>query len=694
MTSTESPETQFGASLGLGASLGPEGATFRLLSPHATGVELCLFDDSGESEVERVALERDGDGLWATRVAGLGAGQLYGYRVDGAYSPSEGHRFNPAKLVMDPRAGAVAGTVSWSEALCGGSNKAQDERDSSSYQARSVVVDTAFDWNGDRAPARPWSETVLYECHVRGLTRLHPEIPEELRGTYLGLASPPVIEHLQSLGITAVELMPVQHFTSERHLMERGLANYWGYSPLSWFAPHAAYASGGLDARGARGQQVAEFKTMVRRLHHAGLEVILDMVFNHTAEGDETGPTLSLRGVDNALYYVLGPNDRSRYVDFTGCGNTVHAGHPEVAALILDCLRYWVEEMHVDGFRFDLATTLGRENGIFSKRASLLEAIGEDSVLSGIKLIAEPWDIGPGGYHLGSFPPGWAGWNDQYRDTVRSFWRGDPGRRADLATRIAGSVDLLAGKRRGPLGGINYIACHDGFTLEDLVSYGRKHNSANLEDNRDGRQENFSRNWGAEGATESEEVHALRDRAKRNLVATLAFSHGVPMLAHGDELGRSQEGNNNAYCQDGPLTWVDWKPKRRAEEFLEFVRSVFALRREIGVFTEQRFPSADDLVWFGDDGRPLSVGDWSDPEDRVLGIGWRHSAAGLFLLFMNAGEEARAIRLPAAESEGGWQEILNTAAPAASAASAASDSARVLEGRFELPAHSMVMVRG
>ncbi|MCP4200502.1 MAG: glycogen debranching protein GlgX [bacterium] len=671
----------------LGAVLGPDGVTFRLLAPHATGVELCLFDELADgSESARIGLERESDGRWATHVAGLAAGQFYGYRVDGPYRPSEGHRFNPAKLVMDPRAGAIAGSVTWNEALRDGAMRGaghlRDARDSAPFQTRSVVVDTAFDWRDDSRPKRLWSETVIYECHVRGLTRLHPQVPEELRGSYLGLASPPVVAHLESLGVTAVELMPVQHFTSERHLMERRLDNYWGYSPLAWFAPHAGYATAGSSARG---QQVTEFQTMVRELHRAGLEVILDMVFNHTAEGDETGPTLSLRGVDNDLYYLLDRPDRSRYVDFTGCGNTVHAGHPEVAALILDCLRYWVETMHVDGFRFDLATTLGRENGVFSTRASLLEAIGSDPVLSRVKLIAEPWDIGPGGYRLGSFPPGWAGWNDQFRDTVRSFWRGDPGRRGDLATRIAGSVDLLAGKRRGPLGGINYVACHDGFTLEDLASYDRKHNSANLEDNRDGRDQNFSRNWGVEGPTESAEVLDLRDRAKRNLVATLALSHGVPMLAHGDELGRTQSGNNNAYCQDGSLTWVDWEPDRRGAEFLEFVRRALTLRREISVFGSKRFPGPDDLVWLGSDGRPLGVEEWTDANDRVLGMGWRHSAAGPVLLYMNAGDEAREVRLPVVESNGAWREVLNTAAP---------ESCRVLEGRFELPAHAMVMVKG
>jgi len=682
----------------LGAELGAQDVTFRLTAPHATGVELCLFaaaEGNRSRETERIALARDNDGdgdgdSWTTQVTGLGAGQLYGYRVDGPYRPSEGHRFNPAKLVMDPRAGAIAGQVTWCEALLGA-----DARDSAPYQARSVVVDTDFDWQGDRPPARPWGETVIYECHVRGLTRLHPEIPGALRGTYLGLASPPVIEHLTNLGVTAVELMPVQHFVSERHLMERGRANYWGYSPLAWFAPHAGYGS--RDG----GRPVTEFQTMVRELHRGGLEVILDMVFNHTAEGGASGPTLSLRGIDNALYYLLGPKDRlldpedrSRYVDFTGCGNTVHAAHPQVAELILDCLRYWVEVMHVDGFRFDLATTLGRENGAFSGRASLLEAIGADPILGRVKLIAEPWDLGPGGYQLGSFPAGWSGWNDRFCDTVRSFWRGDPGRRADLATRIAGSADLLSGKRRGPLGGINYITCHDGFTLEDLVSYERKHNESNLEGNRDGRDDNLSRNWGTEGPTETPEILASRDRAKRNLVATLALSSGVPMLSHGDELGRTQNGNNNAYCQNGPLTWVDWAPDRRGTEFCGFVRRVLALRREIGCLGEERFPSRDDVVWFGSNGEPLTDGDWREEGDRVLGVGWRgwrgrrgsrRTGAAAFLVYLNAGKEARTVELPALGSVSRWRERLNTAAP---------ESVRILERRFELPAQTTIVLEG
>ncbi|MFQ5527487.1 MAG: glycogen debranching protein GlgX [Thermoanaerobaculia bacterium] len=670
----------------LGAVLEPGGARFHVLAPHATAAWVCLFEDTDSSpaestEIDRVPLESSGEGRWAALVGGIIAGQLYGLRVDGPYRPTDGHRFNPAKLVMDPRAGAITGSVHWNEALRSGSHGQRDSRDSAPFQARSVVVDPSFDWQGDRPPARSWGETVIYECHVRGMTRLHPGVREDLRGTYLGLSSPPVIEHLESLGVTAVELMPVQHFTAERHLMEKGLPNYWGYSPLAWFAPHAGYSSAGA---GARDEQVAEFQTMVRELHRAGLEVILDMVFNHTAEGDAAGPTLSLRGVDNELYYLTEGQDRSRYVDYTGCGNTVHAGHPEVADLILDCLRYWVEVMHVDGFRFDLATTLGRENGIFSTQASLLEAIGEDPVLSRVKLIAEPWDVGPGGYRLGSFPAGWAGWNDRFRDTARAFWRGDSGRRGDLATRVAGSIDLLGSKRRGPLGGINYVACHDGFTLADLVSFEVKHNEANLEDNRDGRDGSFSRNWGIEGPSDDGAIVELRERIKRNLIATLALSHGVPMLGHGDELGRTQNGNNNAYCQDSPQTWVDWDPDPRAEQFLEFVRRAFALRREIGVFGSERFPGADDLVWVGSDGRPLSPSRWQDQRDRVLGAGWRHSPAGLVLVYLNGGDRAREVELPASSSGRSWSEELNTASP---------DSRRTLDGGFELPARSLMLLR-
>lgn len=670
----------------LGASLGPKGVGFRLLAPHATGVELCLFEKEGaRPEVARIPLDRDGQGLWTGFVPDLGAGGLYGYRVDGPYRPVEGHRFNPAKLLMDPRAGAVAGSVTWNDALRGGTADVPDPRDSGPYQARSVVVDTAFDWRGDRPPATPWSDTVIYESHVRGLTRLHPEVPEEWRGTYLGLASPPVIEHLLSLGVTAVELMPVQHFTDERHLMNLGLTNYWGYSPLAWFAPHARYATAvGSGEFGAGARQVTEFKTMVQRLHRAGLEVILDMVFNHTAEGDEAGPTLSLRGIDNRLYYVTDPADRSRYVDFTGCGNTIHAGHPEVASLILECLRYWVEVMHVDGFRFDLATTLGRENGIFTSQASLLEAIGADPVLSQTKLIAEPWDVGPGGYQLGSFPSRWSGWNDRFRDATRAFWRGDAGVRGELVTRIAGSRDLLASKRRGPLGGINYVACHDGFTLEDLVSFDDKHNEANLEDNRDGRNGSLSRNWGVEGPTTDEEVLELRVRAKRNLMATLAFSHGVPMLGHGDEFGRSQGGNNNAYCQDGPLSWVDWDLDERGTAFLDFVRRVFAMRREVEVFASERFPNAEDVSWLGSGGGSMSEEEWRDGEGRVLGILWRRAVPRPLLVYVNAGNDVREVRLPEGEAGQVWGEVLNTA-------EVTRDG--FFDGSLELAAYSMIVLR-
>lgn len=665
----------------LGAVLEGDGVRFRLHAPRATGVELCLFDDEDGRESDRVPMAADGGGGWTVKVSGIGAGRLYGYRVDGPYRPAEGDRFNPNKLLIDPRAGAVAGSVRWSPALSAGDDEAPDERDSAPFQARSVVVDPSFDWGDDRPPARPWSETAIYECHVRGMTRLHPDVPEELRGTYLGLASPPVVEHLLSLGVTAVELMPVQHFTAERHLMEKGLPNYWGYSPVAWFAPHAAYAR---EQGRAPGAAVAEFQTMVRELHRAGLEVILDVVFNHTAEGGAGGPALSLRGVDNRLYYLTDPSDHSRYVDFTGCGNTVRAGHPEVAKLILDCLRYWVSEMRVDGFRFDLATTLGREDGAFSSRAALFEAIGSDSVLSRVKLIAEPWDLGPGGYRLGAFPPGWSEWNDRFRDAARSFWRGDPGRRAALATRIAGSRDAFAAKRRGPLGGIHYVACHDGFTLADLVAYERKHNLDNLEDNRDGRDENLSRNWGIEGPTDSPEILEARDRARRNLMATLALSRGVPMLAHGDELGRTQRGNNNAYCHDGPLTWVDWSLEDRDERFLRFTRRLLALRRELGGLESESFPSAEDLVWLGSDGRPLSDEARAHADDRLLGALGRGGGGRRWLLYANAAEDSRQVALPGGEKVAAWLEVLNTASP---------EGRRRIERTLDIEPFSMVVLR-
>ncbi len=525
---------------------------------------------------------RPGD-IWSA-VVDVAPGQLYGYRVTGPHQPKEGHRFNPSKLLVDPWARAITGEPRTDRSLFGfkaagwpnesyehdSSDLTFDSRESAAFMPKCVVVDPTFDWQGDRSPRTPWSETVLYECHVRGLTQRHPDLDEALRGTYLGLASEPILEHLIRLGVTAVELLPIHQVAREPHLMIKGLSNYWGYSTLGFFAPHAGYATGGM------GEQVVEFKEMVRRLHRAGIEVILDVVYNHTAEGGTLGPTLSLRGLDNRLFYRLRSNYPQRYENPTGCGNTLDFSQPLVRDLVLSSLRYWVEEMHVDGFRIDLATSLGRDRADprrFDARGGLLQAMTEDPVLSTVKLIAEPWDIGEHGYQLGQFPASWGEWNDRFRDASRRFWRGD-GNAVELASRIAGSGDLFPDRKHGS---VNFVTCHDGFTLTDLASYEHKHNLANREDNRDGNNHNLSRNWGVEGPSDDLGVEAARLRARRNLMATLFLSRGVPMLLQGDELGHSQQGNNNAYCQDNETSWVDWVGAD--QEFLAFVQHLVELRR-------------------------------------------------------------------------------------------------------------------
>ncbi len=562
----------------LGAVWDGSGVDFAVFSAHATAVELCLFDRL-ESAVEsrRIALQRDAGGVWRVRVPDLGPGQLYGYRADGPWEPQCGHRFNPAKLLVDPYARAITGEPCPSTSLFGFDPRAAspelsfNSEDSTEAMPKCVVVDPAFDWGDDRPPARSWEETVVYECHVRGMTKLHPEVAPELRGTYLGLVEPPVLDHLLRLGVTAVELLPVHQIAREVRLWEAGHANYWGYSTLGYFAPHADYAGGFL------GQQVIEFKTMVRELHRAGLEVYLDVVYNHTAEGDHLGPTLSLRGLDNASYYRLKGSNRRRYADVTGCGNTLDVGRPAVRRLILDSLRYWVREMRVDGFRFDLAPALGRDDGAFDRGAWLFAAIAEDPDLARVKCIAEPWDLGPGGYRLGQFPPSWGEWNDRFRDAARGFWRGDFATAGELAERLAGSRDLFG--RDGARRSVNYVACHDGFTLADTVAYEGKNNHANNEGNHDGHHHNLSCNWGCEGPTDDPAVLAIRRRVKRSLLATLACSVGVPMLSHGDELGRSQGGNNNPYCQDNETCWVDWAAADR--ELLELTRRVMEVHRKV-----------------------------------------------------------------------------------------------------------------
>jgi glycogen operon protein len=661
----------------LGATWDGEGTNFALFSENATAVDLCLFDAAGREE--RARLDDRDQFVWHGYLPDVRPGQLYGYRVEGPYAPAEGHRFNPAKLLVDPYAKAVAGPFRWDDALLGYEAADPDGRpsgaDSAPWVPRSVVVESAFSWGDDRPPRTPWSRTVIYEAHVRGLTKRHPAVPEELRGTYLGLAMDPVLDHLRSLGVTAIELMPVHHGVSERRLVERGLTNYWNYNSIGFFAPEPRYATDAL------GGQVTEFKTMVKRLHRAGIEVILDVVYNHTAEGDHLGPTLAFRGIDNASYYRLDPKDLRRHVDFTGCGNTLNMLHPRTIQLIMDSLRYWVLEMHVDGFRFDLAPALARELYEMERLGTFFDIIHQDPVLSQVKLIAEPWDLGPGGYQVGNFPGGWAEWNGRYRDTVRRFWRGDEGQLAELGYRLTGSSDLYGAAGRNPHASINFVTCHDGFTLRDVVSYEVKHNEANGEDNTDGTPENWSANWGVEGPAEDAGVLAMRDRARRNLVATLALSQGVPMLLGGDELGRTQRGNNNAYCHDDELSWVDWTLAPRERAFLDFTRALLRLRQENPVLRRRGFFSGrvvsgagtKDVTWLRPDGREMTEEDWKAPDGHAFAMLVRGEgsderdergqpiAGDSLLVCLNGGAAPRAFSLPRLDTPGAWRTIADTA---------------------------------
>jgi len=606
-----------------GATAGPDGTNFSLWAPEAERVELCLFDDDGvESRIElreRTALQ------WHVFVERLRPGQRYGYRVHGPYDPANGRRFNPAKLLLDPYSKAIDGTVDWDgptllSYVPGGDDAdlTLDETDSAPAMPKSVVADERYDWGDDVWPRIPWSETVIYEAHVRGLTMTHPGVPEELRGTYAGLGSPAIIEYLKGLGVTAIELLPVHHFIDESFLAGRGLTNYWGYASIGFLAPHGPYSSAG-----ARGEQVREFKDMVCALHAAGIEVILDVVFNHTAEGNHLGPTISFKGVDSAAYY-RSTEDPRYFMDYTGTGNSLDPTHPQVLRLIMDSLRYWALDCHVDGFRFDLAAALARGLHEADRLSGFLDTIHQDPILSQVKLIAEPWDVGPGGYQVGNFPVLWSEWNGEYRDAIRDFWRGELGL-AEFANRFSGSADLYADDGRHPTASINFITAHDGFTLRDLVSYNDKHNEANLEDNQDGANDNRSWNCGVEGETSDEGVLELRARQQRNLLATLFLSQGVPMLLGGDEAGRTQNGNNNGWCQDNELSWHDWEGFD--EELAEFTRRVIALRREEPVFTrthwftgqETQGSGLPDVVWLRPDGEEMADTDWSDGNARALG---------------------------------------------------------------------------
>ncbi len=662
----------------LGATWDGAGTNFALFSAHAEKVELCLFDPDGATETARVVLPEFTHEIWHGYLPDARPGQLYGYRVYGPYQPAAGHRFNHHKLLIDPYAKALVGELRWDDALFGyrvGDPKADlsfDERDSAPFMPKCQVVEPAFTW-GARPEQRPWDETIVYEMHAKGFTMRHPEVPEGSRGTFGALSSGPVVAYLQELGVTAVELLPVHAFVHDRHLIERGLRNYWGYNTIGFFAPHPEYLGpGGLG----------EVKTFVQILHDAGLEVILDVVYNHTAEGSHMGPTLSFRGIDNRSYYYLMAGDERHYNDFTGTGNALELRHPHVLRMVTDLLRYWVEEMRVDGFRFDLATTLARVEGPFDQHASFLDAVAQDPVLAGVKLIAEPWDTGLGGYQVGRFPPGWAEWNDQYRDTVRKFWKGDLGQLPALASRLSGSADIYKHRGRRPWASIDFITAHDGFTLHDLVSYDHKHNEANKEGNRDGSDNNNSWNCGAEGETDDPEVQALRRRQMRNLLTTLLLSQGVPMLVAGDEFARTQGGNNNPYCQDSEIGWLDWNLSPEGESLLAFTRLLIRLRRAHIVFHRSRFfqgetiPGTEvkDVTWLRPDGDEMAEADWSSGDARMLCLllsgeaGLMHLTArgeqepdDTFLLIVNASHEAAGQRLPAGSDGARWETLIDTA---------------------------------
>ena len=667
----------------LGASVDDAGTNFALWAPRATAVDLCLFDDAGAEE--RIRLEESTFGTAHGYVPGVGHGMRYGYRVHGPWNPVGSQRWNPAKLLLDPYARAIEGTVGLHPAIFGhqhgGDDTVRDDRDSAPHVPRGVVIRGVRDRRRaphDVAPRTPWADTVIYEAHVRGLTMRHPDVPPELRGTYAGLAHPAVIEHLVGLGVTAVELLPVHAFMHEEHLLRAGRTNYWGYNSIAYFAPDSSYS-----ASGSGGDQVAEFRQMVRALHAAGLEVILDVVYNHTAEGNENGPMLSFRGIDNASYYRL--RDGRHYADYTGCGNTLDVRHPHVLQLIMDSLRYWVSEMRVDGFRFDLAAALARSFHDVDMLSSFLTTIQQDPLLSDVKLIAEPWDVGEGGYQVGEFPPLWTEWNDKYRDGVRDFWRGSSGGVRQLGTRLSGSSDLYRNDGRRPFASINFVTAHDGFTLRDLVSYDRKHNEANGEHGRDGTDNNRSWNCGAEGETGDPAVRELRARQARNILATLLLSTGVPMLTSGDEMWRTQRGNNNAYCQDNEISWVDWDLDQAGRDLLEFTRSVLRLRHEHPVFRQTHFfegrpahtGGRTDLGWFRSSGREMDEAAWYDPHLRTLGMflagdGIRSRGArgdvlvdDSFLLVLHADHLPTTFTLPGAPWAALYDVVFDTSAPAA-----------------------------
>jgi isoamylase len=660
-----------GAAYPLGATWDGWGTNFALFSEAAERVELCLFDEAGTET--RVDLTEVDGFVWHGYLPSISPGQRYGYRVHGRYDPRNGERCAPSKLLLDPYGKALDGDVTWDEALFDyrwADPRKPNTADSAAFMPKNVVINPFFDWGNDRPPRIPYHETVIYEAHVRGLTLRHPEIPLHQRGTYAGLAHPAIIEHLRRVGVTAVELMPVHQFVPEQAMVQRGLTNYWGYNTIGFLAPHNRYSSAGQS-----GEQVSEFKAMVKALHAAGIEVILDVVYNHTAEGDHRGPTLSFRGIDNAAYYRLDDQEHWRYIDYTGCGNSLNVRHPHSLQLIMDSLRYWILEMHVDGFRFDLASALAREFYDVDRLSTFFELVQQDPVVSQVKLIAEPWDVGIGGYQVGNFPPLWTEWNGKYRDTVRDFWRGRPSTLPEFASRLTGSSDLYENSSRRPVASINFVTCHDGFTLADLVSYNSKHNEANGEDNRDGTDDNRSWNCGVEGPAEDPRVLELRARQQRNFLVTLFCSQGVPMMSAGDEIGRTQGGNNNAYCQDNEVSWVDWSRAAAERDLLAFTERLARLRREHPVFRRRRFFLPGDIQWLTPSGAEMTEPDWqagyaksvavlldgtaiSEPDPRGDPV-----TDNKFLLLFNAGAEPIDFTLPEPRLGGEWEIVIDTTYP-------------------------------
>lgn len=664
----------------LGATWDGKGVNFALYAENAEEVELCLFNTLEDAtESRKINLLERTHHVWHTYVMGIGPGQLYGYRVHGPFNPSEGHRFNKNKLLLDPYAKGISGNIKWDDALFGyeigdpGEDLSFNTKDSAEYMPKSVVIDASFDWGNDRSPKIPYHKTIIYEAHVKGLTILHPDLPENLRGTYEGIAHPVIIQHLKSLGITAIELMPIHYFVEDRHLLDRGLTNYWGYNTIGFFAPDARFSS-----TKEIGQEVVEFKNMVKKLHQEGIEVILDVVYNHTAEGSHMGPTICFRGIDNASYYRL-TGDKRYYMDYTGTGNTLNTYMPNVLRLIMDSLRYWIQEMHVDGFRFDLAAALARELHEVDQLGAFFDIIHQDPVISQVKLIAEPWDVGEGGYQVGNFPAGWAEWNGLYRDCMRDYWRGDGSNLPEFAERLTGSSDLYKNDYRSPGASINFITAHDGFSLADLVSYNEKHNEANGENNQDGADDNRSCNYGIEGPTDDKEILSIRQRQKKNLLATLFLSQGVPMLLGGDELGRSKNGNNNTYCQDNELTWHNWKDADN--DILEFTKKIIHFRKKHPAFSRRRWfqgkpirgTGIEDIAWFSNDGTEMDEHNWSSGYAKTLGVflnglgllsygddSKRITDDNFFMAF-NSHHESVSFKLPPKKFGKLWNVVLDTA---------------------------------